>query len=57
MRPANKPLMTGERKPAAVSAAAHTEMAWARAFAVWVPAASIATDVGKIAAAPRPAST
>ena len=33
------------------------EMACARCLRLWVPAASIATDVGKIAAAPMPAIT
>ena len=49
--------MTGEMKPAPVRAAAQTEIAWARSFTLWVPAASIATDVGKIAAAPMPEIT
>ena len=40
-----------------MSAAAHTEIACERARTVWVPAASMATEVGKIAAAPMPAST
>ncbi len=49
--------MTGDMKPPAVSAAAQIEMACARSRTVWVPAASIAIEVGKIAAAPRPAMT
>ena len=54
---ASTPASTGEMKPAPVSAAAQMEMAWARCLMLWVPAASIATDVGKIAAAPIPAIT
>ena len=49
--------MTGEMKPAPVRAAAQTEIACARSFTVWVPAASIAIEVGKIAAAPMPEMT
>ncbi len=54
---AMSPLSTGETKPAPVSAAAHTEIACERWRTVCVPAASIAIEVGKIAAAPRPDST
>ena len=49
--------MTGEMKPAPVRAAAQIEIAWARSLTLWVPAASIAIDVGKIAAAPMPEIT
>ena len=44
-------------KPPPVSAAAQIEIACARSRTVCVPAASIAIEVGKIAAAPMPEIT
>src|ERR1700712_5056643 len=49
---ASAPPINGDMKPPAVSAAAQIEIPCARSWIVWVPAAIIAIEVGKIAAAP-----